>query len=184
MEQFPMDVLAANKQPDPSDPKNFSRPFSDGDGHVSYSARTSLGTIAEGLPASNHGSTAAIIQPADAPDPGILPPRPATATRGFRAQHYSGDPHRAASRLGIYLSRPNSRFSITPAELPGTTNYQPISYGQLKEIRRIAGGNGGSTTPPPTPQELKADLSSEPPDGGFTAWAHAAAGFLICFNTL
>lgn len=93
---------------------------------------------------------------------------------------------RPASRLTVPRTRPGPRpdsvISITPADLPGISHYQPMSYGQLKEIRRVAERSKGDRFPS-FPEE-QGEFCSEPPDGGFMAWAHAASGFFITFNTL
>lgn len=106
-------------------------------------------------------------------------------------RRYAGDPSRAASRLGLASlprppsnSRPSSRFgptsalSMTPSELPGAFRYRPLSYGQLKEVQRVT-----RSSPPAIPDSDNEDYPDEPPDGGVLAWAHAFAGFLVCFNT-
>ncbi|KAM5456421.1 hypothetical protein McanCB56680_005278 [Microsporum canis] len=120
--------------------------------------------------------------------PSMLSPplSPSRAPVSGPIRYSSGQYHRASSRLSIPRTRPgprpNSIISITPADLPGISHYRPISYGQLKEICRVAERDDRHKFP--SLSEEQGEFCSEPPDGGFMAWAHAASGFFITFNTL
>ncbi|KAM5453150.1 hypothetical protein MaudCBS49596_002927 [Microsporum audouinii] len=120
--------------------------------------------------------------------PSMLSPplSPSRAPVSGPMRYSSGQYHRASSRLSIPRTRPgprpNSIISITPADLPGISHYRPISYGQLKEICRVAERDDRHKFP--SLSEEQGEFCSEPPDGGFMAWAHAASGFFITFNTL
>ncbi|KAK2820036.1 hypothetical protein FQN49_007784, partial [Arthroderma sp. PD_2] len=110
--------------------------------------------------------------------------RPRASSSFSPLRHSSGQ--RAASRLSVRRTRPGPRpgsvLSITPADLPGISHYQPISYGQLKEICRVADRDERDRFP--SVSEEQGEFCPEPPDGGVLAWSHAIAGFFICFNTL
>ncbi|KAK2740444.1 hypothetical protein FQN57_006071 [Myotisia sp. PD_48] len=182
---------------DHRDPKNFSRPFPSPPGsqqvnvnrknHVRFE---SAGSSGENLisPAqdsatsflsftSNYSASRTTISPISPGSNGL--------GKGFWDSHrYTGDPSRAASRLGLgfHRTRPTSFVSFTPTDLPGMPGCQPMSYGQLKEICRVAEENGVGM-PPEVPDQASGEFCSEPPDGGFLAWAHAVSGFFVCMNT-
>lgn len=88
---------------------------------------------------------------------------------------YAGDQVKAAGRLGIDQSAmKRSRLSFTPAMFqlgPGA-----LSTAQTRELARV------NTDSISEPSFKELDASSEPPDGGALAWAHAFAGHLVAFN--
>ncbi|KDB21309.1 hypothetical protein H109_06755 [Trichophyton interdigitale MR816] len=122
-----------------------------------------------------------VVSPSHSPGPWSRDPNSPYSMRYANEQA-----QRPVSRLTVPRTRPGPRpdsmISITPADLPGISHYQPMSYGQLKEIRRVAERSKGDRFPS-LPEE-QGEFCSEPPDGGFLAWAHAASGFFITFNTL
>jgi len=88
---------------------------------------------------------------------------------------YAGDQVKAAGRLGIDQSAmKRSRLSFTPAMFQLGTG--ALSTEQTRELARV-------NTDSISELSLKElDASSEPPDGGALAWAHAFAGHLVAFN--
>ncbi|EGD89837.2 hypothetical protein H113_02320 [Trichophyton rubrum MR1459] len=153
---------------------NFSRPLPQ-----QLQATEPQGLINMNRPRSPAGSP--MVSPSHSPsrwgrDPSTL----------YSMRYANEQVQRPASRLTVPRTRPGPRpdsvISITPADLPGISHYQPMSYGQLKEIRRVAERSKGDRFPS-LPEE-QGEFCPEPPDGGFMAWAHAASGFFITFNTL
>ena len=88
---------------------------------------------------------------------------------------YTGDHSKAAGRLGVDQSAAKrSRFSFTPAMFQlGTA---ALSTDQTRELARV------NTDTASGPSLKDVDASTEPPDGGALAWAHAFAGHLVAFN--
>ncbi|KAK2759783.1 hypothetical protein FQN54_002517 [Arachnomyces sp. PD_36] len=95
---------------------------------------------------------------------------------------YRGDQNKAQSRLGIRRHPAQSIVSLTPSDLPGMSSSQSLSRRQMYELDRVVRHENGGVVPTPLSEDDEGE-NDEPPDGGFLAWAHALAGFLVTLNT-
>ncbi|PGH23841.1 hypothetical protein AJ80_02089 [Polytolypa hystricis UAMH7299] len=170
----------SNREPDDESFTNFSRPFIvpvyDPEHSNSPFPSTAGSPPPSGFTSNDDASTRAFLR-------SMVPGHHAAIDRAVTgARRYGVDRSRAASRLGIGTRLRASSMSITPSEPSGTLPYQHLSYGQLKELRRITNPKGAKGPPNFCTNETS-DFVPEPPDGGLVAWAHVAAGFIVCLNT-